>query len=157
MDLKKSYEVLAKKYKLPSYDELDYEFELLLLGTVIEIPFPLRFVRRRINERIGWTCNIIQAILQPNPSSLISVQESNFFSKEDKGNIATLLKELMALERSSLSLDLNFDEKNDAEMITKLLKSWRQYKPQIIKISEKLRDGWEHQQKETTKREQYFG
>src|SRR3989344_7570437 len=110
MNLKDEYEKLKKKHKLPNYEELDNEFELLYVAKLEEIKFPLRFIRRRINDKIAWFCNMLQNIIQPNPGSLISLEESKFFSDEDRKKMIVLLKELMHMERESVLLDIEYDE-----------------------------------------------
>src|SRR3989344_2869189 len=147
MNLKDEYEKLKKKHKLPNYEELDNEFELLYVAKLEEIKFPLRFIRRRINDKIAWFCNMLQTILQPNPGSLISLEESKFFSESDREKIINLLKDLMYIERESLVLDVEFDEKKDIEFINKALNKWGGIKKDIIYFSEVLRKGWKEELK----------
>src|SRR3989344_2060268 len=126
MNLKDDYEKLCKKYKLPNYEELDNEFELLYITNLQEIKFPLRFIRRRINDKIAWFCNILQNILQPNPGSLVSLEESKFFSDKERTKIINLLKDLMNIERESLILDINFNEEKDVEFINNIFNRWNE-------------------------------
>ena len=83
-NIKKEYEELKKKYKLPDLEELDKEFELFYIPDIKEINFPLRFVRRRINDRFAFACNMLQSLLQPNPGSLVNMAEASNFDKEEK-------------------------------------------------------------------------
>lgn len=156
MNLKEEYEKLRKNYKLPSYEILDKEFELLYVTKLEEIKFPLRFIRRRINDKIAWFCNMLQNIIQPNPGSIISLEESKFFSDEDRKKMINLLKELMYIERESVLLDIDYDEKKDSEYITSVLGKWESIKKEISNFSERLKKGWKEEIKKEDK-ERYFG
>ncbi len=157
MDLKKEYETLAKKYKLPDYENLDREFELLYVMDIKEIKYVLRFIRRRINDKVAWGCTMVQSILQPNPGSLVNLQESNCFTKEDKQKLFSLLKAMMLLERRSLLLDIHLNEKEDAGFVTEAFKQWQLFKEEIFWAAEKMHDHWKNVEEEKRPRDQYFG
>lgn len=156
MNLKEEYERLRKNHKLPSYEDLDKEFELLYVTKLEEIKFPLRFIRRRMNDKIAWFCNMLQNIIQPNPGSIIGLEESKFFSNEDKEKMIKLLKELMFIERESLILDIDYDEKKDVEYINNVFSRWDKIKKEVGHFSEILKKGWKEEIKKESK-EQYFG
>ena len=156
MDLKKIYESYQKKYKLPDYDKLDHEFELLYVNNIIEIKYPLRFIRRRIIDKIGYFIGILQGILQPNPASIISLEESKFFSEEEKKNISLLINRLMLLQRESTVLDTDFNIDEDAKLIRESYKFWLDTKKDILKIIETFVQNWKKEAKEESKKE-YIG
>ena len=155
MDIKKEYDVFVKKYKLPSYEGLDKEFELLYFQNVIEIKYPLRFVRRRILDKINWFLGFLQGLIQPNPGSLISLEESRFFTQEEKDKVVALIKKLIILQREGLLLDIDSDEKKDSEFIKEAFDKWMKHKKEIFSINVKIKEGWESEVKE--ERGQYFG
>lgn len=155
MDIKKEFEPLRKKYSLPNYEELNQEFEILYVSPILEIAFPLRFVRRRISDKFIWVCNLFQNLLNPNPSSMIGLQESKYFDNSDRDKISKLLKEFMFFERQSLIQDLNPDEEKDAKLIKEMFQIWIKHKKDLILITEKLRDGWRKETK--TEKDHYFG
>ncbi len=157
MDIKKEYQTLEKKYKLPDYEELDREFELLYVMDIKEIKYVLRFIRRRINDKVAWACTMVQSILQPNPGSLVNLQESNCFARDDKQRLFNLLKEMMQLERKSLLLDINPDEKNDAAFINESYKHWSSFKNEVAWAAEKMHKHWSMVQEERKERGHYFG
>ena len=156
VDLKNDYEKLRKKYSLPKYDELDENFELLYFQPVIEIKFLLRFIRRRIFDKINSYIVFLQNILHPNPNSIISLEESRFFSDNEKQEIANLMKSMMQLERKSSLIDLSGSEKEDAEFIKKAFNSWVDYKKSLYGVSKKMLEGWYSEVKEDSK-STFFG
>jgi len=153
--IKKDYRELEGKYGLPSWEELDKEFELLYFGETVEITYVLRFVKRRIDDLLRFYANILQGVLQPNPSSPISLQESKFFDQEEMKKIADLLKKIMILERQSLSIDIEKEEEKEAQYIKKSVGELIEIKKEMIEIASILREGW----KKETKKEKtnYFG
>lgn len=156
-NLKSSYETLANKYNLPSFQELDNEFEILYFRELFEISHPLSFVRRRIYEKFGWVCGMLQGIAQPNPSSMISIEESSFFKKEEKKEHIDLLKAMMYYERYSVNLDIETNEEQDAEFIKQAYQKWMEIKPQITKISAKLKDSWKKETEVKERNNNYMG
>ena len=156
MTLKEEFDKLKKNYKMPNYEDLDREFELLYVTKLEEIKFPLRFIRRRITDKISWFCNMLQNIIQPNPGSLISLEESKFFTDKDRQKIIVVLKELMNIERESLMLEVAFNEKEDAEFINNLYNKWDKIRKDIAYFTEALKKGWKEEVKKEEK-EHYFG
>ncbi len=155
MEIKQEYERLKLKYNLPDYEELNREFELLYIQPIQEISFPMRFIRRRVSDRLVWVCNMIQTMLNPNPSSFINLQESKFFDAKDREKMTLLLKEFMQLERQTLILDFLGDEEKDAQLIKEIYKVWIKNKKEIINLAEKLKEGWKQETKQ--EKNHYFG
>ncbi len=153
--IKKEYNEIAKKYNLASWEDLDKEYELGYINPILEITHALKFVRRRINDRFVWAATFFQGLLYPNPASLISMQESKFFSEDDRKTALRLMKELMQLERLSFSLDIEGEEKSDADWIKNAHKKWIEHKKDLITFAEKLKEGWKSDEK--TGKGAYFG
>lgn len=147
----RTYLALQKKYSLPSYDLLNHEFELLYITPIQHLDFPLRFARRRLVDRIGMICNFLQTMLQPNPSSLIYLKESSFFTADDKQQMSDLLRQGMQWERTSMLLDVDHDEQADARFIKDVFQQWKKFREQYVSLAKKLPEGWKqvdnHQQK----------
>ncbi len=156
-DLRQNYRKFEQKYKLPSFEELDKEFEILYVHSIFEISYPLKFIRRRINDNISWICNMIQTIMQPNPGSIISMEESTFFPKENKEGYQKLLKELMYIERLSLALDIESTEENDAELIKTMFNKWKEIKPKVHEITNILKEGWKKEAVKENRNHSYLG
>ncbi len=149
-NLEKEYEMLRKKYKqLPSFKELDSEFELSMnpLKEIYEIRYPLRWIRRRMIDKIGWVATFLQNVLAPNPAFLVNIQESKFLESE-KDRIMALLKDLMHLARRSMFFDLNSNDKAEAEFIASVHKEWHGNKGKIVGLVNKVDKGWKEETNE---------
>ncbi|MBS3144949.1 hypothetical protein J4208_05190 [Candidatus Woesearchaeota archaeon] len=157
-DLPKAYEALQKKYTLPAYHDLNNEFELLYISaSLVSLDFPLRFIRRRMADRIGNAVNYLQALLQPNPGSLVLMRESSFFSSDEKLKIGDLLQQMIALERTSFVLDLQGDEKQDAHYIHETFKQWISLKKIYATFIARLPEHWKQQEEKKPTKNPYVG
>jgi hypothetical protein len=156
-ELKQRYGKLAEKYNLPLFEELDQDFEILYFKELFEISKPLAFVRRRIYDKIGWVCSMIQTLMQPNPGSPISIEEASFFTKEEKQDFIKLLKQMMYFERLSIHLDVESTEQEDADFIKETTKKWKEIKPKIKEITNQLNKGWKKETEKKTKNHNYLG
>ena len=61
----------------------------------------------------------------------------------------------MEFERQSLLLDVEPDEKKEAEFINNLFKEWKNFKEEMIKITKRMKDSWHLEEKE--EKDNYFG
>lgn len=154
--LRKKYDSLVDKYKLPKYDDVDREFEVSFISKDLEeINFPLRVVRRKMNDRLAMFANGLQNIISPSTTSIISMHESKFFSDDDKECVIDIIKQLMQIERHSLLLDITSSEKEDAEWIIFSYQKWMGLKKHLMKFVEIIRDGWQKEEQESD--QTYFG
>ena len=147
---------LYKKFqnKLPKFEILDEEFELSSVS-IKDDTFLIRTIRRRVNEKVVFYCRIIEGLLYPNTNNFMGMLELKSFDDDEKNKMFELYKKLMLYERGSLILDVNPNEKEDFNYINKLWKDWVNFKKELIKITEKMKNSW-HEKDEKIK-ENYFG
>jgi len=152
-DLKKEYEQLKKKYNLPSFKDLDREFDI----TEIEHDgFVLRRIRNRIYDKIDFFIKILESILYPNSANMASLYESKFFSQKDIEECTNVLKKLMFIDRSYILLDIEEDESKDADFIKEVFKEWQSLKKDLVKFLKIMKGSWKQEDKMPGKKE-YFG
>ena len=155
--VKEAYAQIQKKYSLPTYDELNQEFELFYVSPITEISFPLRFVKRRIVDRLINLGHMLQNILEPNPNSSVSLRESGFFTTEEKEQLFQLFKQIMVLERTAVYLEAENDEKADVRYIQDAYKAWTVIKKAVTPLLAKLPEGWQQEEKPVEReKESYF-
>ena len=151
-DLKEEYDKL--KYKIPKFEDLDYEFELSS-ANIKDKNFLIRSIRRRLNDKVIFYCRIIEGLIYPNANNLIGMVEVKSFSEDEKEKMSKIYKKLMEFERQSLSLDVEPDEKKEVEFINNLFKEWKKFKDEMIKITKKMKESWHLEEKE--EKDNYFG
>ncbi len=142
------------KYKLPKFEDLDYEFEISA-SNIKDKTFLIRNLRRRLNDKVIFYCRIIEGLLYPNGNNITGMLEVKAFNEQEKERISKIYKKLMEFERESLSLDVNPDEKKEAEFINNLFKEWKKFKEEMIKVTEKMKESWHLEEKE--EKDIYFG
>lgn len=146
-DIKKEYLKLAKKYKLPNYNDIDLDFEI---STIEKKEFLLREIRRKILDKFDGIRDILECIIQPDTSSFSSMYETRIFNEEEKKKIYYMYKTLMTLDRGATIVNLRANEKEEAEYILNTFKEWQKIKPELLEFIEKIKENWE---KETSVKE----
>ena len=155
-NLKKSYEGYKKNYpELPSFEELNKEFELILHDFKEEAEFLLKQIRRRMHEKVVYYCRLIEAVLHPSNSHLL-ILETNNFSKEYKEDLFNLYKKIMFVERNYTVLNLGASDDEEAEYIKETYHKMLEFKPFLLDLAKETKEFW---QKESKKEEgdAFFG
>jgi RNA processing factor Prp31 len=136
--LKAEYEKLRQKYKLPSFDELNNEFEIY---DIKPNSFIIREIRRRIIRKMEDFLSLLNPILNPNPNSLHSMIETKIFEKQDMEPMFEFYKKLFQLAHKSIPASLE-SESAEAAWINEVWKAWPDLKKQITGYSKKITEGW---------------
>ena len=91
-----SYDLLRKKYNLPSFNDLSNEFELCEIEDEAHV---LRAIRHRIQDRLDFASEIIETICHPEPNSVGAMTGQSFFGDRDKRSAMQLPQHLMTFWR----------------------------------------------------------
>jgi GTPase SAR1 family protein len=142
--IKNEYQKLSKKYNLPPFEKIDDEFEISTIDNQI---FLLREIRRRLIEKLEIIIKLFDELIQPDASSYSQLYECRAFNDEEKKELYHLYKNLLALDRESLIVGLQTDNKKEADFINKVLNKWLEDKERIIRIVSKLKKSWETESK----------
>lgn len=143
---------IISKYKLPSFKDLDKEFDVSNIEHDGNI---LRAIRRKIIEKIELFCKIIESLMFPDASSLSSIQESKILDEDTRQDMLKLYKKLMVYDRISLSLEIDNDDKKNIKFIQDLFTEWKEFKPQLMTIVKNMTDAWTKDDESIE--EKYFG
>ena len=142
-DIQEAYKKLQSKHKLPSFEDLEEDFELSFIDYKLkDDKLLLRSIRRKINEKIIFFCRIIEGLIYPQQASMITMIEGKQVTEEDKLKIEKFYKHLMFYERESLKLDVMPDEKKSAEYIINVEKLWREYRKDMANVVQKMQTSW---------------
>ncbi len=135
--LKNTYEKFVKKYDLPSYDELNSEFEIEKLDR--EIDKILRAFRKLIMEKIVNSMTFLEMLINPINSPRMYLPYISSMSIDDKKIIDSTYSELADLSLLSLDLEIDSNEKGEADLIKKVYDKWVSLKPRFRKILENMK------------------
>lgn len=153
-ELKKDYSELAKKYKLPSFKELNEEFDIEKVAEN-ETECLLREIRKSIMEKVIAYLRFIEMLLNPSNAPLFFFALVKGLTSQDKRVLEKLYDKLGSLEIDVIGLDCNYDEKDEADFIKKLLVEWKSVKEDMSGLVEVLKRNWG--QKSGKNERGYFG
>ena len=132
------------KQKLPSFDELNNDFEI---SSITEKNFPLRAIRRKIMEKVLKYMTILESLIQPE-THFTDLYESKFFNDSERHEILILYKKLKQFERETYEIALNEDDKDNADFINVFFIEWKAMKKQLIIIIKKIKGSWKEESKD---------
>jgi hypothetical protein len=150
--LRTAFAALQNKHGIPSWDDLDSEFEI---ETSDEPSNPLRHVRRKICETLEGYVKVLEDLLHPE-SAISALYELKDLSEEAKDQVFSIYKRLMMLLRYGLETGLERSDSKEAEFISKAYKDWTAVKPDFLALASTLKSSWEND-KDTKERQEYFG
>ncbi len=142
MDVKKEYDILKRKYKLPDFETVDSEIELSSIKN-INRKFLLRIIRHGITERLISFCRFFENLLHPTVPSLVSMHEVKYLDDKQKDKLLLIIKELMLFDREALMLELELSEQKDAKFISDFFREWPKLKGMMREIISDLHTIWE--------------
>jgi hypothetical protein len=150
--LKEKYEKLQKMYNLPGFDELNREFEIekIKAGSFI-----LKEIRRAIIEKTASVLKLLELMMNPANAPFFMFSIIKNLKSGAKKEIEEMYKNFTTLELGTLKLDIEYDEKAEAEFIKEIAKKWQEYKKDIISICNEIESAW-HSGSEKTEKD-YLG
>jgi hypothetical protein len=138
-DLKKEYEKHQSKYDLPEFHKLNEVFDTEDID--IETEFFLRRFRKLIAERIEGYLRFLEIIINPSNAPMFFFRLINRINEKDKEELTNIYEKLGNLEVEGIRLDLDYDEKKEAEFIKKVFLEFKIIRPALSIIMEKMANG----------------
>ena len=143
VELIDKYKPLREKYQLPGFSELNEQFDIEEIDP--ESEFLLRKIRRTISERVSNYLRFTEIILNPSNAPMFFFKILKKLTSEDKEALSKLYEKLGASELKILSLDIEYNEQNEADFIKEMYKSLTtEIKDEFLKTIEKLSNGEEN-------------
>ncbi len=145
--LKREYDKLKKRYRLPDFEDLDEDFEIRTLDVDkcgILIKAILRSILNRFNSFLGY----IDPIINPNPNSMHSMLEIKYISDKDKEDIFKQYKDILYLLHIGLLAELS-GEQESAKFIKDIWKVWLDMKSKELKTLKIIANVWNIEDKKT--------
>lgn len=145
-DFKTFYNMLRRKFKLPSLDKLDNAFEISFLEPS---PFFLREIVRKMSETIDFYFKILDRILQPDPS-IWELRESNIFAEPAKQKIYEFYKLLKYYYRFSDEAIIDGSNEVCAKFIISFFGHYPTMREEMLGIIGEMKRAWQREIKEKT-------
>lgn len=137
IDLKKQYDSASKKYKLPSFEELNSNFEIDKIDK--ETDNLLKNIRKVMMDKVVNSLQFLDMLSNPVNAPRVYQQYLRSMSLEDKKEIDKIYDVLGILSLGSLDLEIDPSEIKEAELIKKILISWNSVKPSFRRILDNMK------------------
>ena len=151
-ELKDLYEEYEKKYKLPSFDELNKLFDIEEVD--FETDFFLRKIRKTLSERILGYLRFLEIILNPSNAPMFFFKFIKKLEAKDKEQITNIYENLGRIELEIVKLDLEYKEETEAEFIKHITKTFQEIRKELLEKINKMTNNQENKIRESGT---YFG
>ena len=151
-ELRKEYLSLEKKYKLPSFQELNENFEIGKVDR--DVGALLRAIRKAMMEKIVNSMSFVEMLLNPMHAPRMYHLYIRTMSAEDKKSIDKIYDEFSNISMLSLEREIDYSEKEEAELIKKVFAVWSNLKSEFRKILVNMKKPTDNSVK---KERSYFG
>lgn len=153
-EIEKQYNELIRKHKLPEFRDIDFEFEISDLEKTNFLP---RAIIRRIAEKLDFYSTMLEEVLQPDTSNLYAMHETKYLTEAEKSQMYEIYTRLMNLNRQSIEVSLQHDERNEAEFINNAVDEWKTLKAELLKFVRKMRASWKAEEADIKEDLGYLG
>lgn len=151
-DLKKSYNDYEKKYKLPGFNELNEQFEIEKIDK--ESSILMRVIRKVMMDKIVNSLGFLDMLVNPINAPRIYMPFIKSINEKDNQAIEKFYSAFGDLSLECLSLELDYSEKKEAEMIKKIYEEWEKLRPEFSDFLKKVH---KPVKKEPRREKTYFG
>lgn len=149
LELKKKYLELKKEYGLPGFDNLNMRFDI---GKIERFSGNLlRDIRTVMMERVVHYVRLLELMINPGQSTpvfMIFLKEINTMDKEIMNRV---FNSFVSLELMSFKLDVETNEKKEAEHINRIFEVWNNTKEDLNKLIDIMERNWKSGQKRNNK------
>ena len=153
-NLKKEYSKLAGKYKLPSYKELNEEFDIEKVQE-LETDTLLREIRKVIMDKAIAYLRFVELLLNPSNAPMFFFAILKGIESADKKILDEIYTKLGRLEIKVIDVDNEYSEANEAKFINHVFVEWQDIKESMKTVSKALQKGWDR--KSEKKEKSYLG
>ena len=148
--LKKEYEILRKKFDLPTFKEMNEDFEIEKLQER-ETETLSREIRRLMTEKNSAYLKFIEMFMNPSASPMFVMALVKGIDSEGKKLLEELYSQIGRFEISSINLDNIYDEKKEIAFIKKFFIEWQQIKPKFERITQSVENSLDKKYEKSSK------
>ena len=153
-NLKENYSKIQKKYGLPSFENLNEDFQIEKAAE-FETDFLIREVRKIMSEKFSNFLRFVEAVLNPVESSIFIFSIINTIGAEEKKTLDEIYKKLAGNEIKIIELEIKFLEEKEAEFVKESYKTWQEIKKEFLDVLEAIKKYWNN--KFESGKKGYFG
>lgn len=140
--LKKEYQNLQKKYNLPSFQELNEDFQIEKVAET-ETDIPVREIRKLVSDKLANYLRFTETLLHPINAPMFVFSIIKTINLEQKNKLTSAYKELAKNEVKLIGIDLSFSEEKEAEFVKESYELWQKVKKDLLEIVEMIKKNWD--------------
>jgi len=142
-ELKENYEKIREKNNLPSFDEMNREFQIEKASEG-ESDYLIREIRKFVADKFSNYLRFIETILHPVNAPIFVFSVIKSIGVEEKNKLTEAYKELAKYEVKVIRLDVDFNEEREAEFIRDSYKIWQDIKKDVLSTVEVIEKNWDN-------------
>lgn len=142
-ELKESYLVIKEKYSLPSFEELNNDFNIEKISEN-ETEILVREVRKYIADKLSTYLRFIEGLLHPVNAPMFVFSVVKTLNEKDKEKLTEIYKKLAKREVELLELDISFEEEKEAKFIRETYVEWQEIKGDLLSIVGSIKSNWDN-------------
>jgi len=151
--VKENYQILQEKYSLPSFDDLNKDFQIEKV-TLFETDLLLKEIRVCISNKFFNYLRFLESLINPSNASMFIFAMAKSLDK-DKEKLIKLNKQLSVLEIDFIDLDLGYSESKEADSIKKYYLLWQDVQKDLLEILGVIKKNWDNKAEDNSKG--YYG
>ncbi|MCL5018351.1 MAG: hypothetical protein M1416_01130 [Candidatus Pacearchaeota archaeon] len=152
--LKESYNLFRDKYNLPSFEELNKDFQIEKVAEY-ETDFILKEVREVITGKFLNYLRFIESLINPTNGPMFMFAVIKTIGIGDKEKLSEIYKKIAKIDIDLIELDLEYSEKKEAEAIIRYHQIWQGIKKELLEIVDVIKNKWDS--KEENGKGNYLG
>ncbi len=153
-ELKQEYKNFQKKYNLPSFEQLNEDFNIEK-AVEEETDFLLRGVRKFISDKISDYMRFAESLLNPVNVPMFVFSILKTLNSEDKKLLEDIYKRLSKMEIRIMEVDIEYSEEKEVNFIKETFKEWQDIKKDWLKVLDRVKKNWDNKLERNNER--YFG
>ena len=142
-ELKEEYEKLQKKHNLPSFKQLNEDFQIEKICEY-ETELLIKEVRKFIADKMINYLRFAESLLQPMNASIFIMSVMKTMGMQEKKKLEEVYKKLAENEIKLLEVDLEFSEDKEAKFIKEAYDSWQIIKKELLEIAGRIKKNWDN-------------
>jgi len=152
--LKEAYRILQIKYDLPSFEQLNEDFQIEKAAES-ETDFVLREVRRYVTDKFFNYLRFIESILTPTDAPMFVFAITKTLGMKDREKLIELYKKIAKVNIDLIELDIEYSEEKEAKSIKEYSSMWQNIKKEFLEIVDVIKKNWDNKLEDNGKG--YFG
>jgi len=144
MELKKEYEKLREEYDLPSFKDINKEFEISVIDLEKVNSFS-KAILRVMCSKMSIFLQYVEPVINPSPQGLHAFIEVENTTNDEKKEIFTFYKDLSHKYHKAFALELVEEKDLVIEEIKNIWEYWSTVKNDFKKMGEIIRKSWERE------------